>query len=282
MMKRRTICLLTALCLLTVMSGCARKGTEETEPVRTLAPASVEWEAPDGDRAVGLPGEYVLYVPEKNQPKLGIRSVRIERADLRETAEELVRRLLAEAGSNGSLRIERELELNRDTPLEISRGICTVNLSSSALQLSYSDYYRLSAALATTLCELDEIKSVNVLTAGQSVPMDSAGRLPMGSLTGHADENLSVLWEQMEARRTPQGGDAGRTALSTQATVYYPLTDGRGVACISRRISFEGQTTSQLSSALLNVMSETVRGEIESDNVPDLWEYMVHEPVRSP
>ena len=88
MMKRRTICLLTALCLLTVMSGCARKGTEETEPVNTLAPASVEWEAPDGDRAVGLPGEYVLYVPEKNQPKLGIRSVRIERADLRETAEE--------------------------------------------------------------------------------------------------------------------------------------------------------------------------------------------------
>ena len=279
MMKRRTICLLTALCLLTVMSGCARKGTEETEPVNTLPPASVEWEAPDGDRAVGLPGEYVLYVPEKNQPKLGIRSVRIERADLRETTEELVRRLLADVNGNGALRIERELELYRDSPVEISRGICTVNLSSSALQLSYSDYYKLSAALATTLCEMGEIKSVNVLTAGQSVPMDSAGRLPMGSLTGHADENLSVLWEQMEARRTPQGGDAGRTALSTQATIYYPLTDGRGVACISRRISSEGQTTSQLSSALLNVISETVRGEIESDNVPDLWEYMVHEPV---
>ena len=68
-----------------------------------------------------------------------------------------MRRVLAEVNGNGALRITRELEMNRDTPVEISRGICTVNLSSSALQLSYSDYYKLSAALATTLCELDEI-----------------------------------------------------------------------------------------------------------------------------
>jgi hypothetical protein len=101
----------------------------------------------------------------------------------------------------------------------------------------------------------------------------------MGTLTGHAGENLSVLWEQMEARRTPQDGDAGKTSLSTQATVYYPLTDGRGIACESRRITFEGQTASQLSSELLNAMSAIVRSQIKSENVPDLWEYMVHEPV---
>ena len=279
MMKKRAVCLVTALCLLSVLSGCARKGGEETEPVPTLAPASVEWEAPDGDRAARRPGEYLLYVPEKNQPKLGTRSVRIEQASLTETAEELVRRLLTAVNGSDALRTERELELYKDTPVEISRGVCTVNLSSSALQLNYSDYYKLAAALATTLCGLDEIKSVNVLTAGQSVPMDSAGRLPLGSLTGHADENLSVLWEQMEARRTPQGGDAGKAQLSTQATVYYPLTDGRGVACENRRITFEGQTASQLSSALLNAMGEAVRAEADSDSVPDLWEYMVHEPV---
>jgi hypothetical protein len=164
-------------------------------------------------------------------------------------------------------------------PVEISRGICTVNLSSSVLQLSYSEYYRLALAISTTLCGLKEIRYVNILTAGQSVALDSAGRLPLGSLSGHENENLSVLWEQMEARRTPQGGDAGKTPLSTQATVYYPLTENRGIACESRRISFEGQTVSQYSSALLDAMSETVRSRIESDNVPDLWEYMVHEPV---
>jgi len=279
-MKKKALCLLTALCLAAAfLGGCSRKGGEETAPVPTLAPASVRWEAPDGDRTVGKPGDYLLYVPEKDQAVLGTRVVRLEEADLRETTEELVRRLLDEVNGNGSLRITRELEMYRDAPVEISRGICTVNLSSSALQLSYSDYYKLSVALATTLCEFDEIRYVNVLTAGQSVPLDSPGRLPMGTLAGHAGENLSVLWEQMEARRTPQDGDAGKTALSTQATVYYPLTDGRGVACESRRISFGGQTASQLSSELLNVMSAIVRSEIESENVPDLWEYMVHEPV---
>ena len=279
-MKKKALCLLTALCLAAVfLTGCSRKGGEETVPAPTLAPATVSWEAPDGDRTVGKPRDYLLYVPEKNQAVLGIRSVHLEQTDLKGTTEELVRRVLTEVNGNGALRITRELEMYRDTPVEISRGICTVNLSSSALQLSYSDYYKLSAALATTLCELDEILYVNVLTAGQSVPMDSPGRLPMGTLTGHAGENLSVLWEQMEARRTPQDGDAGKTSLSTQATVYYPLTDGRGIACESRRITFEGQTASQLSSELLNAMSAIVRSEIKSENVPDLWEYMVHEPV---
>ena len=280
-MKKRVLCLAMILCLLAVMSGCARKGGEEQVPVRTLAPASVQWEAPDGDRVVRKAGEYLLYVPEKNQQRLGIRSVRLEGADLRTTAEELARRLLAAVNGSDALQVERTLELYRDNPVEISRGICTVTLSTSALQLSYSDYYTLSLALSTTLCELDEIRYVNVLTAGQSVALDSSGRLPMGSLAGHADENLSVLWEQMEARRTPVGGDAGKTPLSAQATIYYPLTDGRGVACVSRRITSEGQTTSQLSSVLLNAMSETVRGETETDNIPDLWEYMVHEPVAS-
>ena len=281
MRRRKPIRLLAALCLLTLLSGCGNKGVEEAAPVQTLAPATVRWEAPDGDRVVGKPGDYLLYVPVKDQAKLGVRSVHLESANLTDTAEELIRRLLAEVNGNGALRIERELDLYRDAPLEISRGVCTVNLSSAALQLSYSDYYKLSAALATTLCELEEIRSVNVLTAGQSVAMDSPGRLPMGSMTGHADEDLSVLWEQMEARRTPQGGDPGKTPLSTQATVYYPLADGRGVACESRRITFEGQTTGKLSSMLLNAMSEIVRGKTESDNVPDLWEYMVHEPVSS-
>ena len=280
-MKRRALCLAMILCLLAMMSGCARKGGEEQAPVRTLAPASVTWDAPDGDRAIRQAGEYLLYVPEKNQQRLGIRSVRAEAADLKTTAGELVRQLLAEVNGSGALQLDRTLELYRDNPVEISRGICTVTLSSSALQLSYRDYYTLSLALSTTLCALDEIRYVNVLTAGQSVALDSSGRLPMGSLAGHAEENLSVLWEQMEARRTPQGGDAGKTPLSAQATIYYPLTDGRGVACVSRRITSEGQTTSQLSSALLNAMSETVRGETENDNVPDLWEYMVHEPVAS-
>ena len=280
-MKKRVICLMTALCLLTVLTGCSGNGGEEQIAVETLPPATVRWEAPDGDRTVRQGAEYTIWVPEKNAQKLTARIVRLEEGDLKDTVNALVRSVLNEINANDSLRPERELELYRDGAVEISGGICTVNLSSSALQLSYSDYYRLSMSLAATLCELDEIGYVNVLTAGQSVAMDSAGRLPMGSLSGHADENLSVLWEQMEAKRTPQGGDAGRTQLSAQATVYFPLTEGQGIGCESRRITFEGQTVSQLSSTLLDAMSETVRERTGNENAPDLWEYMVHEPVSS-
>ena len=280
-MRKRTGCLLMALCLLTVLSGCARRNGEPQAPRQTLAPAFVQWQAPDGDQVIRKTGDYAFFLPEPNRQELGMRSARLKGANLKDTAAELVRRLLAEVNRNGALRMERDIELYGETPVEISRGICTVTLSSSALQLGYSDYYKLSLALAATLCGLDEIQYVNVLTAGQSVALDSAGRLPLGTLTGHVGENLSVLWEQMEARRTPQGGDAGKTPLGTQATVYYPLTDGRGIACESRRLSFEGQTTSQLSSVLLDAVSDTARRQIQSDNVPDLWEYMVHEPVAS-
>ena len=280
-MMKKILCLALVLSLTVLMTGCAGKGGEELIPVETLAPATVPYEAPDGDRVTRSQADYQVFFPEKNGQKLTVGSIHLDAADLKETATALVRNVLAEINENGALRTDRELETVREIPVEISGGICTVNLSSSALQLSYSDYYRLSLALSSTLCSLEEIRYVNVLTSGQSVALDSAGRLPMGSLVSHADENLSVLWEQMEARRTPQGGDPARTALNTQATVYYPLTEGRGIACDSLRITFEGQTASKLSSALLDAMSATVRNRIESANVPDLWEYMVHEPVTS-
>ena len=280
-MKRKAICLAAALCLLMGMTGCSGRNGEEPAAVETLPPATVSWEAPDGDRMIRQSMDYTLWIPERNEQRLSARLISLEKAGLKETAGALLRRLLAEISSSGAFRTDRELEASRDMSVEISRGICTVNLASSALQLSYSDYYRLCLSISSTLCELDEIRYVNVLTAGQSVPMDPAGRLPMGTLTGHKDENLSVLWEQMEARRTPQGGDPNRTPLSTQATIYYPLPEGRGVACESRRITFEGQTTGLLSSALLDAMSETVLARTAEDNVPDLWEYMVHEPVAS-
>ena len=56
-MKKRVICLMTALCLLTVLTGCSGNGGEEQIAVETLPPATVRWEAPDGDRTVrqGVP-----------------------------------------------------------------------------------------------------------------------------------------------------------------------------------------------------------------------------------
>ena len=280
---KKILCVLLALCLLAALSGCARKGGEELAPLPTLEPASVDYEAPDGDRVVGSPGDYEYYVPEKNLPKLGVRTVHLEGLNLRDTAEELVRRVLREVNGSGVLRGVSDLDLNADAPMEISRGICTVNFSSSALQLEHDDYYKLSVALSTTLCALDDIRYVNVLVMGQSKALEYAGRLPMGTLTGHADENLDVLWEQVEARRTPARGDPAKTPLNIQATIYYPLPGGVGVSCEGKRIISEGQTPSQLATTLLNAMSEVVRTNDKSaEDIPALWEYMVHEPVGNP
>ena len=48
----------------------------------------------------------------------------------------------------------------------------------------------------------------------------------MGSLTAHPGENLPVLWEQMEAKRTPVGGDPSLTPLTSYMTLYFPLYSG--------------------------------------------------------
>ena len=155
---KKILCVVMALCLLVMLGGCAGKGGEEPALLPTLEPASVDYEAPDGDRVVGGPGDYEYFVPEKNQAKLGVRSVHLEGLNLRDTAEELVRRVLREVNGSGVLRGVSDLDLYPDAPIEVSRGICTVNFSSSALQLEHDDYYKLSVAVSTTLCALDDIR----------------------------------------------------------------------------------------------------------------------------
>lgn len=279
-MRRKAICLLAVLCLLTA-TGCTRKGNEEQASSPTLPPADVRLDIPDGDREIREAGDYLVYAPEEDEAKLVSHTVHLEPEDLNGTVRALIRAVLEEVNEGGAIRTERLLSPAGEQHPEISGGICTVNLASSALQLSCADYYMLSLALATTLCELEEIRYVNVLTANQSVALDSAGMLAMGSLSGHAGENLSVLWEQMEVRRSPQGGNTDMTPLNTQATIYYPLPDGRGIACESRRMAFDGQTAGQLASRLMDAMSEVVKNRIGTKDTPDLWEYMVHEPVSS-
>ena len=111
---KKVLCLLAALCLLAVLGGCARQGGEEQAPVPTLAPAVVDYEA-----------------PERGQPKLGVRSVHLEGTNLKDTVEALIRRVLSDVNGSGVFLNARDLELYREAPVEISRGICTVNLSSS-------------------------------------------------------------------------------------------------------------------------------------------------------
>lgn len=284
-MKRR-LCILTALICALCLSGCSSVREEEHAPAPTLPPARAVYTAPDGDgflSAVSDEAEYRVYLPGRNEPGLVSRNVTLEKAGLQDAAQTLLQRLIswpADAEIRQMI-TGRALTLFGDHPMEISGGVCTVNLSSAALQMSLSDYYKYCIAIATTLCEFQEINSVNVLVADQSIGLDITGNLPMGTLTAHPGENLSVLWEQMESRRTPLGEDLSRTPLSAMATLYYPLLDGRGMACATRMVNFEGQTPGQLALGLIRAVSETRRSLAGGQSMPELESLLLHEPVTS-
>ena len=256
-----------ALGCLLVLTGCSGDATRETAPVQTLPPARSVWQAPEGDVPIGTERLYALYLPGNNGLRLTAQHVSIGPGSKHDTAESLVRALLSfETNEQAqALGAGTRLSLFGDHPVELSGGVCTVNLGSSALQLSYRSFYTVALSLAATLCELDGVESVNVLVADQSVGLDVAGGLAMGSITGRPGENLPVLWEQMEAKRTPLGGDMRQTPLNSAVTLYFPLAEGNGVLCETRNISFEGQTPQQLASGILREMSN---GSLRLTQVP--------------
>ena len=241
-MTRKAICMLMVLCCAALLTGCTRNGIDEDRtPAATLPPAEAKYTAPDGDGILAESREYKMYFPGKDGLHLVYRNVRLEAADLNDTAEMLVRSLVTFEGDGEAKKLggTRPLDLCGAHPIEISGGVCTVNLTASALQLNPSDYYKNCLALATTLCELDEINSVNVLVADQSVALDITGNLPMGTLIAHPGENIPVLWEQMEAKRSPLDKDESKTPLNALATLYYPLPDSRGVTCTIRMVTLD-------------------------------------------
>ena len=275
---KRMLCIAAALCMGMTLSGCSGRGNEELPPSPTLKPAVLRVDAPDGDRPIRQPGDYTVYYPSTGELRMTSGTIHLEESSLKDTAHSLVTAVLESVEIRGG---SRTLTLFQGSAPEISGGICTVNLDPSALELSYSEYYILCVALATTLCSLDEITHVNVLTASQSVALDTSGMLAMGTLTAHPEENLPVLWEQTEGKRAPLGTDASQTPLSALATVYYPLTEGRGIGCETRMMNFSGQTANQLASPLLDALNDAVHTRSGNGEVPALEQYLLHPPVTS-
>ena len=283
MMKKRIIGMLLAVCCCAALTGCVREKKEELPPAPTLAPAGSPYKAPDGDETVGQGRESLIYLPAKNGLHLVPRTVRLEAADLIDTAEALIQRLLKFEGDDQAEHPggERQLTLYGNHPIEISGGVCTVNFSASALELDHSEFYRTALALSTTLCALEEISYVNVLVNDQSVGMDITGNLAMGSLIGHPEENLPVLWEQMEAKRAPLGSNLSEAPMSALATLYYPLREARGIGCATRLVTFQGQTPQQLAANLLAELSAVKADMSGTPELPRISDFLLHEPLTS-
>ena len=283
-MMKKFSCLLLAACCAVALTGCAGRGIEEDKsPVPTLPPAEARFAAPEGDGIVAEGREYRMYFPGRDGLRLVSRNVYLDAASLNDTAEMLVNSMIAFEGDGEAKKLggTRAPGLYGAHPIEISGGVCTVNLTSSMLQLSLSDYYKQCLAISTTLCEIDGINSVNVLVADQSVALDISGNLPMGTLIAHQGENIAVLWEQMEAKRTPLGEDGSRNPLNSLATLYYPLPDSRGVGCTIRMVNFEGQRPEQLVSGLIGAVSDVRRSMAGGQIFPELKGLMTHDPVVS-
>jgi len=272
--------LVLLMCLL-MLTGCTPQVTPPAStPLPTLPPAVEPFTAPIGDAGLNHEGLAVLYLPSANGQQLLSIYETLPLSYSQHQAENVVRALLTHSGNSRvhSLGGDATLALSGSDPVEVAGGVCTVNLSASALQLSLQDFHTVCLALAATLCELDGIRYVNVLVAGRPVPMDAAGYLPLGSLTAQPGQELPVLWEQLVARRTPVGEQPGETPLTTAATLYFPLADGTGVMPETRRLTFPGQHPRQLAASLLEALSSGAEELHGTSKLPDLIALMTADP----
>lgn len=276
-MKIRLLALLCALCLM--CSGCAAREILPL-PTVTLPPVTTTVAAPVGDAALSTETTAALYLPSRDGQRLVClyETVTLNRG--RHPAEAVVKALLGHPGSDltAPLGGSVNLYLTGYNPVELSGGVCTVNLGSSALQLTEEDFYTVSLALAATLCELPGIHSANILVGGQSIGLDVSGTLPMGVVTPRTDAELPVLWEQMSARRTPVGAKPADTPLSSAATLYFPLADASGVAPETRSLDFAGQSPVQLAQMLLSALSSGARQVTGAAQLPDLSALLTRQP----
>ena len=286
-MMKKGLCLLLVLCFLFLLDGCAGRKIEDYQaPASTLPPAESRYTAPDGDGIVIENRQYQIYLPGSDGLRLVSREVTVDAENLNDAVEKLMQQLLAYEGDTDAKPLggTKPLELYGSHPIEISGGVCTVNLTRTAKQLKLSDYYKNCLAISTTLCELNEINGVNILVEDESLPLDTPGYLPMGTLMGHAGESLTVLWEQIEAKKTPMtpaDRDPGKTPLNALATLYYPLPDSRGIACTIRMVNFAGQTPAQLTTALMRAITDERRSMSGGLGFPQLSDLLLHEPVTS-
>lgn len=272
---RALVCLLLCAVFLT---GCT--ATAPSLPAPALPAASPDPEAPIGDAGLQREAIVPLHLPSLDgQDLLTFYDIMFLPQD-RHPAEAILTALLAHPGNSrvrpvgGSV----QLTLSGANPVEISGSVCTVNLSASALQLTMQELYTAALCISTTLCELDDIRYVNLLIAGTPVAMDVGGHLPLGALNASTGAELPVQWEQFSARRTPAGELPAHTPLTATATLYFPLADGSGIVAEPRRISFPGQHPQQQVVALLTALSTGAQLLDSAADLPDLNALLLFTP----
>lgn len=278
-MMKRILCLMLALCCALCLTGCQR--TSGAVPsAATLPPAEAKYSAPTGDASLLHTATVPLYLPSTDGQRLLTEYISLPLSYSQHSAEAIVQALLNQPATSQTRSLGNGvvLSLYGQQPVTVSCGICTVNLAATALLLDQQELYRVCAAITSTLCELEDVQYVNFLVADQAVSMDITGSLPLGSQTAHPGEELTVLWEQMEARRAPLGENPANTPVTAVATLYFPLADGSGVAAETRTLTFAGQSADQLAEGLTTALSAGAQYLSGVSDMPNLSSLMTAQP----
>lgn len=268
-MNKRLVCLLLALLMLT---GCQAPIENTSVPAHTLPPAEARYAAPSGFDGLKHTATVPLFLPSRDGQRLLTEYVTLPLDHSRHSAEAIVQALLNFPGSDQAAPLSDRvtLSLYGPNPVEVTGGVCTVNLAATALQLDVESLHRVSAAITATLCELDDVHYVNLLVADRAVSMDITGHLPLGSQTARPGEELTSLWEQMDARRTPLGEKPADTPVTAVATLYFPLANGSGIVAETRNLTFPGQDPDQLAAGLVTALSAGAQYLSGASPMPDL------------
>lgn len=274
------IALLLAACL--ALGGCASVGLPiaEDTPSVTLPPAEVSFLAPIGDASLEYAAPATLYLPRHDGMGLTAVESEVSFSPTRPDAESLARALLAHAGDGsvspvgGSVR----LSLYGVNPVEVSRNVATVNLAANALQLSRESLYLACQAIANTLTTLPGIDWVNVLVVDRPVGLDIANTLPMGALAATTAQDIGAAYEQLLSRRVDSGSDASLKPLTSNVTLYFPVSGTDSVVSEVRSISFADQVFSNMVVTILRELAQGPAGEINSPALPLLSDLLTADP----
>lgn len=266
----RLICLLSA-CLL--LCGCAAQpapaGTNATLP-----PLESKWTAPENDINLEYTQTVNLYLPSLDSTRLVAVPVTAKLSAARHSAQALCELLFAHPGTDIAQPVGGNvmLRLSGTDPVEVSGNVATVNLGASALRLSHEALFIVGQALANTLCQFGDLEYVNVLIAGEQPGLDIAATLPAGCFQQNTREDLGTLWARASAPKTA----ARRTII---APLYYPATQGKGILCEARPLSFSEISIPAMAETLLTALSSGAESLPNVPRCPELTAYLATKPA---
>ncbi len=271
---KKPFLLLIALCLL--LTGCTASVPIKDNIKATLPPIEQNTAAPTGDSGESLTLPVLFSLPGAMSGRLEYVSERILLSPARHPAEYAMRRLFTFQGTTqvAPLSPGTQLSLNPGSSIEISGDTATVNLAPSALSLTNQERYMVARAITNTLTQWGDITYVNLLINNRHPGFDTAATLPMGALTRTEDGDVAALFDAQSRVSAAQSGP-----YSAVATLYYPVSAGRGILSESRLITSRDKTLPQMAQSLLEALAVPSDQLQNTLALPSLSTLLATEPV---